>query len=457
MHSVCVAQIIPDEWTVQRVVNQVRQHHPIVKQANLLVQQADAERLAALGNLDPVLSHTSANKTLNTERYYNYHNPELSIPTWIGADIIIGAENLSGTRTDPMETPGNSSYVGINIPLAKGLLLDKRRATLQKARIYSTMSLQQQRALVNDVVMESIAAYWRWVEAEQIVNIVAQNVAVTSKRFDLVKKAYANGERPAIDTIEVLAQLQSFELLLTTVQLHLQQAKLAISAYLWNDNATAITLNGNSVSSQNWQQEVASNVVDKSLEQWVLRASANHPELSIYDRKKEVLNVEKKLAKQNLLPKLDFRYNQLGKNLALHRTLITGPLFVNNNQWSIKASMPLLFREAKGNYKATLLALEQNQWQLLAKKTSIQIKVQQYYAEYLSLQQQIALQEAAYKNYTKLVSAEERKFFNGESSIFLINSRETKALEAYEKLISLKTKLGKIYYALMWAAGELAI
>jgi outer membrane protein TolC len=54
-----------------------------------------------------------------------------------------------------------------------------------------------------------------------------------------------------------------------------------------------------------------------------------------------------------------------------------------------------------------------------------------------------------------MLKAEESRFNNGESSMFLINSRETKALEALEKLIDLKTKYFKTIYALQWSAGLL--
>jgi hypothetical protein len=37
----------------------------------------------------------------------------------------------------------------------------------------------------------------------------------------------------------------------------------------------------------------------------------------------------------------------------------------------------------------------------------------------------------------------------------MINSRENKALEAYEKLIELKTKYFKTIYSLQWSAGLL--
>ncbi|MBL7728491.1 MAG: hypothetical protein JNM68_12430, partial [Dinghuibacter sp.] len=45
---------------------------------------------------------------------------------------------------------------------------------------------------------------------------------------------------------------------------------------------------------------------------------------------------------------------------------------------------------------------------------------------------------------------------NGESSLFLVNSREQKLLEARQKLLEVQVKLQKTRFSLYWAAGILA-
>ena len=65
------------------------------------------------------------------------------------------------------------------------------------------------------------------------------------------------------------------------------------------------------------------------------------------------------------------------------------------------------------------------------------------------------MQEKASANYNALVKAEESRFAQGESSLFLINSRESKAMEAAEKLTELKAYLFKTVYALQARAGVL--
>ncbi len=83
------------------------------------------------------------------------------------------------------------------------------------------------------------------------------------------------------------------------------------------------------------------------------------------------------------------------------------------------------------------------------------MKIKNYYNIFSTLKNQIEIQEQNVLNYNKLVNAEQIRYFNGKSSLFLINSRENKALEAQEKLVELKTKYLKTIYALQWSAGLL--
>ena len=85
----------------------------------------------------------------------------------------------------------------------------------------------------------------------------------------------------------------------------------------------------------------------------------------------------------------------------------------------------------------------------------VETKVKSYFNELLTLISQVALQEKAYKNYQVLQRGEETKFQAGESSLFLINARENKTLEALQKLQELKIKYFKTENSLQWAAGLL--
>jgi outer membrane protein TolC len=117
--------------------------------------------------------------------------------------------------------------------------------------------------------------------------------------------------------------------------------------------------------------------------------------------------------------------------------------------------MPLRFSQGRGDYKNAKLKIAETELGQSQKQLQIAIKIKSYYNEFETLKKQVALQSENYNNYQRLVKAEESRLTNGESSLFVVNARETKALEAYEKLIALKTKYFKTVYALQWSAGLL--
>jgi hypothetical protein len=58
-------------------------------------------------------------------------------------------------------------------------------------------------------------------------------------------------------------------------------------------------------------------------------------------------------------------------------------------------------------------------------------------------------------NHRSLLAAENNKFRNGESSLFLVNSRELKYIDAQIKQFELESKLNSVRAKLLAAAGAL--
>ncbi len=439
----------------EQVLALVRQFHPVVRQTSIEIEKSKADITVARGAFDPILSNYVAKKTFNGTNYYNDFSPEIKIPTWYGIELSGGLENLSGSRIDPSSTIGKTSYLGVSIPLAKNLVIDKRRAFLQQAKIFNTMAEVEQRAVINDLLMNAAEAYWTWVRAYQTFVVVRNNVEINQKRVEFVKKSFSNGERAAIDTVEAVAQLQSFQYQQNQNWVEFQNAGLQLSAYLWKSNNEPYSLPEIVIPQDGWENETNILNFNLILPDLLTLAENNHPDLQLYGFKLDVLGIDKKLKFQELLPKIDFRYNQLSKGYNLLETASAGPLFQNNFQYGLKMEVPLRLSQGRGEYKKAKLKIEETTLDQNQKKLQIALKVRSYYNDFLNLKAQIALQSNNYNNYQALVRAEETKLLNGESSLFLINSRENKALDALEKLVELKTKYYKTIYSLQWSAGLL--
>jgi outer membrane protein TolC len=167
-----------------------------------------------------------------------------------------------------------------------------------------------------------------------------------------------------------------------------------------------------------------------------------------------VLEIEKKLKAQYLLPKLSLSGNVLSKGYGLPSE-VTTPFLENNHKLGIDFSMPLLFREARGGYRAVNFKIQETNLEQQNIALQIENKVKSYYNEMVALQQQVVIFDGAYSNYQKLFAGERLRFGVGESSLFLLNTRENKVLESAQKMVELKTKWHKTYAGLMWAAGSL--
>jgi outer membrane protein TolC len=447
------AQDSLQQLTLQQFLQIVKTYHPVAKQAGIVVQKADANVIAQRGAFDPFLNTGGNDKTFDGTVYYRNNSTQLNIPTWYGIEVQTGIEFLTGSRSDPQETLGKTSFAGISIPLAKNLLIDKRRAALQQAKIMQQASAQEQKLMLNDLLMEATEAYWQWVQGWLAYKTWQQVIDVNQRRYNLVKAAYRNGDRPAIDTIEALTQLQQFEYFQNDALLNWQNAGVQLSGFLWRNDNTAYNL-PETVTPQEKTEELFNTVTFPELELLITQAKNNHPDLLLYNFKLNALQVERKLKFQELLPKLDFKYNQLGKGYNVASTA-TKTLFDNNYKYGLSFSMPLRLSAGRGEYKIAKLKIAETLLQQNQKQIDVVNKVKQYYNQLVNYKTQVTLLQKNYAAYVQLQRGEETKFFNGESSLFLVNSRENKTQETLLKLIEATVKLNKTALGLQWAAGQL--
>ena len=449
-----VAQDSVHTLSARQVMEIVKRYHPVALQAGILVEQAKADIVSARGQFDPVFENEAAQKTFEGTAYYSYNRPEISIPTWFGIEVKAGLEYLSGNRTDPVDTKGESSYLGISIPLAKNLLMDKRRAALQSAKIFRQASVAERRNMLNQLMLDALKSYWSWVKEYQLYQVMNEAVAINESRFRWVRSAYQLGDRAAIDTTEVLAQWQQFELLRSQAWLNFQNAGLELSVYLWTAGAQPYELPSNIIPQEPLREISVMNQPVPVLNELLNAAVSNHPELRLYQYKLQALNIERKLKFQELLPMVNFRYNQLGRGYDVWKTA-TNPYFENNYRYGLSISIPLRLSQGRGEYKKARLKINSAELELEQKKRQVENKVRSYFNELLALKEQVKWQEQSWRNYLQLQRAEELRFRSGESSLFLVNARETKALEALQKLLELKAKYFVSENTVRWAAGNL--
>jgi len=432
----------------------VRKNHPVIRQAAIQIELAEANLLKSKSGFEPTLNSAYAEKTFGENNYYNDFNSELNIPTWFGIEMYAGLNNLTGNKISSVATPDQSNYIGASIPLLKNLLMDERRATLKQSKLYNEMSVVERQTIVNDLLMESIDSYYNWMKAYELNKVLEDNLDYSQKRMDFIRRSFSNGEYSEIDTVEAFTQLQSFQISKIEAGINLMKSVFQLSTFSWKENNEPVELPLDISPESSLDNSDISNQFDFVLENLIVDLD-NHPELKKYDLKQDVLTVDKQLKQQSLLPKLDLYYNFLGKDYDVRKTFSNHQYLTDNYQYGIKFELPLLLMKGRADFRIAKLKLEQNSIDYKYKQFELNLKVKSYYNEYALLKNQLVLQKSMFENYKKLVDAEEQKLLNGESSMFMINSRQMKALDALEKLVKLQAKYYKTIYAVMWSTGRL--
>ncbi|MCU0336949.1 MAG: TolC family protein [Sediminibacterium sp.] len=439
-------------FSPQQFIEQVRQYHPVARQARIVVQKADAELLAAKGLFDPTAQLNAERKTFDGKNYFFYTNPEVKLPTWIGADFKAGLENNGGQFLNPEVTRSQSSYLGFEMPLARGLVMDKRRAAVEQARLFRSQSDQERLGIINDLLFDSYVTYWEWAGAYQLYSIYSRFLEISRDRLRFVRIAFFNGDRSVMDTVEALTQVQNFEMLQANAQMRFNNTRLELSNFLWEERDSAFIIPTNYV--PDTTQFVMYQLADQ-LDNYVSRANQENPFLRMYDFKLDALEVERKLKFQSLLPYLNVKYNLLNQGYNVFRNFDAAALFTNNYKWGIDFKIPLFLREGRGDYRKAKLKIQETNLEVSNKRWQIENKVRFYYNEMTLLEKQLRITQQALNNYQILLRNETLRFENGESSLFLVNTRENKVMESMEKLVELRIKYYKSRYATEWAAGIL--
>ncbi len=436
---------------------QVLENHPLAKQAGLNRDLANAILLRAKGGFDPKAYAVHTGKNFNGKTYFQYTETGLKLPTWAGLELK-GAYNLASgnflNSENKLPKNGQASF-GLTWSLGQGLLYDERRAGLQIARVGLDLGEAERLAARNDLMFEASKAYWSWNYAENAVDIVADALRQAEIRHEGLRQGLLQGERSAFDTLETYIQVQSRLIDLQFARTEAKNAALHLASFLWNENQTLKLEDlpkAPSLSNTSFELKSTPDV------QFLLENTrSRHPELRLYKAKLRQLAAEGRLKNEKRKPVLDLSYSLLGDAWQFFPTAsVDGPaMLANDVKWGLDFSYPILNRKSRGDWQLSQLKIAQTELELLQKQNLIETKVQQYSNELQNLRVQTNLFREVTANYRRLLEGENDKFLQGESSIFLINTREQRWLDAQLKYLKLLSELQKADASLLWATGVL--
>ncbi len=447
-------------FTQEEFFEWIALYHPVARQAGLLDDEARANLRMARGFFDPKLYSDWEQKSFGGDEYFTFGNSGLKVPTWYGLEFKAAFQTATGINVNSENKlpAAGQAILGVKATLGRGMIIDQRRAELQKARIFTLSNEAERRNIINDLLIGAAKAYWDWVAAYNQRIAIERALELAKIRQQGLVESYIQGDKPAIDTLEAFILVQTRLSELNDADIYYTNTGLVLSNFLWWENDTPLELTGQLRPPLLDNSNVA--VPLPPVESFLERANTAHPLLRIYELKINALEVDRRLAAEQLKPQLDVEYNLLGNGTRFLYSPngddgVWSDLFLQNYKWGINFSIPIFLRKERGKLELTRLKIQDTNLELFQKRLEIENKVRYYYNELENARRQISLFNEMVDNYRRMLDAEIIRFQLGDSSIFLINSREQKLIEAQLKLLKLQADFRKQQLNLEWAAGQL--
>lgn len=432
-HAVSQVQTDTLVLTFREYLDNLINFHPIAKQAELRLDLGAAELLSAKGNLDPEIKADWNQKNFDGKLYYRQYRGKLIFPTILGIDVVGGYENTQGVFLNPENQTDDFGLwnIGVEVNVLQGLIVNERRIALEQAEVFQDLAKNERQIMLNDLMYAAISAYFDWQQYYWSQAVLQENIEIANTYFESTKQSFEGGEKTAMDTLEAFILYQDAISILQKNEIGLIKARQNVENYLWFESLP-IMLQDQTV------PEDTKNALFLGEVDFDSSNLSAHPEILAAVNKLSYLEIEQKLKREKLKPKLKLKFNPL---LSTSDNNI-GPNYTTSDyKWGLDFSMPLLFRSERADVQRGEIKLMESSLSIQNKRNELQNKIESSLLQQAVIRQNLNLTEQNVENYKRLLDGESEKFKFGESSVFLLNKRQEKYIDGQLKLIDMEIDL----------------
>lgn len=423
-----------EELSYGEFLGYVKKYHPLVKQANLEVSNAEAKLMAARGGFDPKIEVDYNKKEFKGTEYYSLLNSSFKIPTWYGIEIKAGFDDTDGQYYNPQNrTPdAGLTSLGISVALGQGMFINQRMADVREGKLQLKLSDAQRKLRAIEVLYKASEAYFEWRKSFNEARLYKNYLGFASTRFIGIKKLIELGDSPAIDSVEAKITVRNRELNLENGNLKLAKAKLNLSNYLWIESIP-VELEDHVQPEQDLMR-----TLEETLQTSAMTVNSEtletHPKIQALETKMSMLEINRQLKANSLLPKLNVGYNYISEPSYFNS------FNADDYKFNIDFSIPIFLRKERGGLKLAKLKIQDLKFDIDQQKLELKNKIKAQQTEIASLKRQKNVIDNLVKDYMTMLNSEEKLFSFGESSIFLINSRENNLVSAKLSQITIENQ-----------------
>jgi outer membrane protein TolC len=367
--------------------------------------------------------------------YYEYSTLEAGAEQFLG---VWGSTVYGGYRlTEGEELPDyyrqrtnadGEGTLGLRVPLLRGGAIDKARAGVQQAEIANQAAgpvIDRQRL---DFVRAATVSYWKWLAAGRKLQLARQLLEIANTRQAALEAQAEQGLVADITLVDNRRLVVSRQLEVVGAERDFQAAALSLSLFFRTPDGSPV-VPGEAALPADFPTPELPAAFDPEVD--VARALERRPELIRLGLDVEQVEVERRLARNTLLPYLNANV-EAARNWG-------DELYVDRSETELRAGvefkLPLQRREARGKVQEVEGKLFQARQKLVFARDKVVAEVQAFHVTLEAALERSDLAATNVELALELQAAEQERFRVGASDLLALQIREQAAFDAQKKAV----------------------
>jgi len=418
--------------TVDQLVSSISTQHPEALAAQSRTEQADGRRSVADAAFDLRVAQTT---DIRSSGYYDGRvaDQRMVQPLKAFNAEVFGAYRISDGSFPVYEQEyqtldDGEVSLGVKVSLLQNRDTDPRRLELENSAWYYQEAASNQLLDVNKLVYRGVSTWLDWYQSTLKRTVVAELLALTESRLEAIQQRVDSGDLASITLTEFRTTLLQRKVLLQEADRVEAQARDRL-AYFMVQNDTDVQYAPGVLKVPpdiGWPYAITPS---EGAAAWSEQIN-EHPGLRALKAKAQQLEIDQRLARNELLPELDLE-------MKVAQDFGSGPDSLDGTDSVVALSfeVPIGVRAAKARAAIAAAATREVDYQYQVASAQIYRDLEVSLTALRFNQKILATSRNQESLALQLLAQERIRFNEGESDQFILISREKSALEAQIKTI----------------------
>lgn len=427
LHIASDAEEAPSPLTLHTVLQSVTNQYPPYLAALIERDIASGRYRSALGAMD---LQTYLKVFDNPTGFYERTTAEAGFEQFTpirGATLFGGYRYTDGLLPDYYRTErtdgGGTPMLGFRLPLLRDGRIDSRRASIYKADLDRKLADPLIFKQHLDFTQAAMKAYYYWLASGLKFATTETLLQIAKDRAGAIQSQIERGLVAPIAEIENQQVVVSRELSLVKARRQLEAATVVLSLFYRDENDKPVMAPRKSLPSV---FPLPQNLPPDTLSKTLRHASMTRPEVRLYELELEKLNIDTRLFRNQLQPRLD-AFAEASQSIGERLYKDTGEFEL---KLGIEFKMPLQRNVAKGKLQENAAKIEQWQQKTQFAMDRIATEVWDAHSAVSAAWEQVSQARQNVDLATQLHEVEKDRFKLGASDFLALQIREQTAFRA---------------------------